>query len=417
MFDEEVAHVSRAETETTAGRTAPPPSWREAHRQLQRIARRRGALDAEEARWLLAARAACVHVELGYGTFPEYLERLLGYAPRTARERVRVAEELEALPAIRDALGRGAVSFCAVRALTRVAEAETEGEWLRAIAGKTIREIEDAVRGRAKGDRPNDPSDPSVEPRRLGLELAPEVYAAWLQARRHLEDEAGAPLDDSAIMAALCRGVLDPRPPAASATHPRHHLAVTVCERCDRATVDAAGQVIDVGPEALALARCDAAHVGRVDAPGARTTIDIPRKTRRHVERRDHGRCTVPGCRSSRGLEIHHVVERARGGGHDASNLTLACQHHHLSVHAGRLRITGTAPDQLRFEHTDGRPYGADPVGGDLFVEAMGALRTMGFSAGEAAAAVERARAQVDPASDLETVIRASLRQCLPPLP
>ena len=414
MFDGDVAHVGQTETE--AGDTTPP-NWREAHRQLQRIARRRAALDAEEARWLLAARFAGVHIELGYGSFLEYLERLLGYAPRTARDRVRVSEALEALPATRAALARGTVSFSAVRELTRVAEPETERAWLAAIEGKTVREIEEAIRGRQPGDQPTAPRDPSIEPRRLELDLAPEVFAAWRLARRHLEDDVGEPLDDSAVVAALCRRVLDDPPPSRPATHPRHHIAVTVCERCDRATVDAAGQVLDLGPEALALARCDAAHVGRIDDPTARATIDIPRKTRRHVERRDHGRCTVPGCRSSRGLEIHHIVERSRGGGHDASGLVLLCQAHHMSRHAGRLRITGTAPDHLCFEHEDGRPYGADPVAADPFVEARTAMRTMGFAAREAAAAVERARAVVDPASNLVAVLRASLRQCRPPRP
>ena len=93
-FDGEVAHVGQ--TELAAGELAAP-SWREAHRQ-----RRRAALDAEEARWLLAARFAGVHIELGYGSFLEYLERLLGYAPRTARDRIRVSEALETLPATRD---------------------------------------------------------------------------------------------------------------------------------------------------------------------------------------------------------------------------------------------------------------------------------------------------------------------------
>ena len=69
----------------------------------------------------------------------------------------------------------------------------------------------------------------------------------------------------------------------------------------------------------------------------------------------------------------------------------------------------------MRFEHADGRPYGADRVGDDPFAEAKAALRTLGFAATEAAAAVERARTEVDPMADLETVIRASLRQCVPP--
>ena len=86
-----------------------------------------------------------------------------------------------------------------------------------------------------------------------------------------------------------------------------------------------------------------------------------------------------------------------------------------MARHAGKLRIAGTAPDQLRFAHDDGRPYGAAPAAADPFAAARSALRIMGFAASEAAAAVERARALLDPASDLEAVIRASLRQCRPP--
>ncbi len=158
LLDGDAAHVGQGVGIEDA---VAAPDWREAHRQLQRIARRRAALDADEARWLVAAKRARVHVELGFGSFREYLERLLGYEPRTARERVRVAEALEELPAIRDALARGAVSFSAVRELTRVAEPETERAWLAAIDGKTVREIEELVVGRAPGDRPTDPQDRS----------------------------------------------------------------------------------------------------------------------------------------------------------------------------------------------------------------------------------------------------------------
>ena len=33
----------------------------------------------------------------------------------------------------------------------------------------------------------------------------------------------------------------------------------------------------------------------------------------------------VPGCRSARNLDIHHIVEQARGGTHELWNLTLLC--------------------------------------------------------------------------------------------
>src|SRR6185503_19872568 len=51
--------------------------------------------------------------------------------------------------------------------------------------------------------------------------------------------------------------------------------------------------------------------------------------------------------RSSRGLEIHHVVHRSDGGSHDPSNLTLRCSACHRAHHEGKLTISGVAPDRL----------------------------------------------------------------------
>src|SRR5688500_17164872 len=104
--------------------------WREADRQLRRIAKRRAGLDAEEARWLLAAQRAQLHVRLGCASCAEYVERVLGYGPRVCADRLRVAEALEELPAMAAALAAGAQSYSAVRELTRVAEPETEAAWL-----------------------------------------------------------------------------------------------------------------------------------------------------------------------------------------------------------------------------------------------------------------------------------------------
>jgi hypothetical protein len=74
--------------------------WREIDERMRGLAARRAALDLEEARLLMIARRMELHRHLGYGSFAEYLERVLGYAPTTGRDRVRVAEELETLPAI-----------------------------------------------------------------------------------------------------------------------------------------------------------------------------------------------------------------------------------------------------------------------------------------------------------------------------
>ena len=66
-------------------------SWKEIDRALQRIGKRRAALDADEARWIRKAMRAEIWLELGMVSILEYLESRLGYGPRAAQERIRVA--------------------------------------------------------------------------------------------------------------------------------------------------------------------------------------------------------------------------------------------------------------------------------------------------------------------------------------
>jgi 5-methylcytosine-specific restriction endonuclease McrA len=362
--------------------------WRQAHEALTRIARRRAALDAEEARWLVVARREHVHRQLGYATLVEYVERVLGYAPRTAIERLRIAEALETLPETRAVFAKGGILYSAVREITRVATPETERLWLDAVEGRTVRECEALVRGRKPGDRPTDPADPALELRRWSVELAPDVHAGVLEARRRIEEEIGGRLDDGAFVAALCERALRVE---TDSIRPAYQVALTVCERCERATQDGSGQVVDVAPTVVARARCDAEYVGRLDAAEpVRISTEIPPATRRLVWRRDHGRCAVPGCRSAKHLEIHHIVPREAGGDHSMSNLILLCGAHHRAHHDGLLIIRGSGPDGLSFEHCDGRRYGAD-----FFAQAKSALRNAGYPAAIADDAVERARAHV----------------------
>src|SRR5438270_12870314 len=103
--------------------------WRRAHQELSRIARERAAHEHEEAKWIMVALRSDTSVHLGYGTFLEYLERLFGYTPRQAEERLRVAECLEDLPALGAALRDGALTWSAVREVTRVATRSTEAVW------------------------------------------------------------------------------------------------------------------------------------------------------------------------------------------------------------------------------------------------------------------------------------------------
>jgi hypothetical protein len=59
------------------------------------------------------------------------------------------------------------------------------------------------------------------------------------------------------------------------------------------------------------------------------------------VRERDGGRCRV--CGDPRDVEVHHIVFRSQGGGHDPENLVCLCADCHGAVHARRLWLTGPA--------------------------------------------------------------------------
>ena len=75
------------------------------------------------------------------------------------------------------------------------------------------------------------------------------------------------------------------------------------------------------------------------------------RRTRsREALARDRGFCLYPKC-SRPAAHAHHVDYRAHGGPDELPNLAGLCAVHHLrGVHGGWIRVTGKAPDRLRWE-------------------------------------------------------------------
>ena len=74
--------------------------------------------------------------------------------------------------------------------------------------------------------------------------------------------------------------------------------------------------------------------------------------------------CVVPGCGTSYGLEIDHVIPFAEGGPTELDNLALLCGHHHdLKTYEGWvLTRISTGPDgrpRWRFERPP--PFGQEP--------------------------------------------------------
>jgi len=235
--------------------------WVEAHEALTRLARQRAGLDAEEGRWLLQALRSAAHEFLGFGSFCQYVEHIFGYKPRTTQEKLRVAEALEGLPQLARALDAGRLSWCATRELTRVAVPETEQAWLDTARGKTQRELETLVASSSPGDLPGAGRNETPRPRVLRFEVAPDTFATFREATRQLERTAGARLDDDALLLAMARHILGgPHDTGRSS----YQISLDVCSACGRGVQLAGGERVPVDAAIVAMAACDAQHLGEL---------------------------------------------------------------------------------------------------------------------------------------------------------
>src|SRR5436190_22353909 len=125
-------------------------------------------------------------------TTAEWLAWRCGLMPRTAREHVRVARRLTELPLIRAAFAVGEISYAKVRALTRIAQPESEEELLELGLQLTAAQLDRAVRAYQRVTTEDAAAlqaaayvgwcwaeDGALE---VGCRLAPEEGALFLQA-------------------------------------------------------------------------------------------------------------------------------------------------------------------------------------------------------------------------------------------
>jgi len=145
----------------------------------------------------------------GISSCAHWLSWQCGIGPVAAREKVRVARALTSLPKIAEAFGEGRLSYSKVRALTRVATAETEDTLLSIALNGTAAHVERTVRGFRRAVRylERDEAEAMHERRyldcrresdgsvRLDARLAPEVGEMLLKAleaaHAQLEERVG----------------------------------------------------------------------------------------------------------------------------------------------------------------------------------------------------------------------------------
>ncbi len=109
---------------------------------------------------LLAMQRSKLYLMLGFSSVVAYSEKSFGLPRSQAFEFLRVAEALESLPRLDEAFRKGDLSWSALRAISRVANSDTEAEWLAFKEKHTFHElraeVQDAIeknRSRPRGDR------------------------------------------------------------------------------------------------------------------------------------------------------------------------------------------------------------------------------------------------------------------------
>jgi hypothetical protein len=317
----------------------------------------------------------------------EWLAWRCALTPRSAREHVRVARRLPELPLVHAAFASGELSYAKVRALARVAVADTEAALLDLARAMTAAQLERSL----------------AAYRRVTTEEAQaaheDAYLAWswgpdgcLEVRGRLAPEEGAVFVRGleAARAALRErgdgGSAEPRRPKnveAVVVMADTFLAHGVSDRVggERYQVvvhvdgdalvasDSEGCVLEdgiaVAPETARRIACDAALVRSVEVDGeplsvGRRTRTIPPALRRALRRRD-GRCRFPGCENRLSLDAHHVEHWAHGGPTSLDNLVLLCRRHHQFVHEGGYRVQPGRGGRVRFLDPRGSPLDAVP--------------------------------------------------------
>jgi hypothetical protein len=318
-----------------------------------------------------------------------------------AREKVRVARTLEALPQISAAMATGQLSYSKVRALTRVATPATESVLLNIALNGTAHHVEKLVRQFRQVQEVEALTREARQQAHRGVTYRYDADGSVLLSVR-LPAETGA-IVLKALNAAMPEAahVTDPdasEPPDVSAeTSASSEPRLTTAQRRADALAVLAESFLAHGAEALkggdrqqivvhvsqvtlkqgdpgrceldegsAIAvetarrlACDASRVEILEDEAGepldvgRKTRTIPPAIRRALDARDRG-CVFPGCTHTRYVDGHHIHHWADGGETRLSNLVSLCRFHHRAVHEGGLMVERCHDGAWRFVKPDG---------------------------------------------------------------
>ncbi|MBK6732995.1 MAG: HNH endonuclease [bacterium] len=308
--------------------------------------------------WFAEVQRRALYRELGHASLELYATQALGFSLNRYWQFKRLADDLDRLPVLREAVATGTIGWTKAQQVARVATTQTQVAWVAKAATTGRRELAREVQAaRTAARRSADPGQLEMQPARTP-EVAPPVttislradalqlarFEALIEKARKLR-VAGPGVDRVDLVLAGLEALLSAEPAgdeASEQTRPKHgHSPVQVvvhqCPDCAAATVVTGRGERPLAPAQVEALACDA----RVQEPGRPNRATIPPSVRAAVLARDRHRCATPGCRSTMFLEVHHVVSRLRGGSNRADNLVTLCSRCHAFAHEQRGTCAG----------------------------------------------------------------------------
>jgi hypothetical protein len=301
--------------------------------------------------WFAEVQRRGLYRALGHASLQLYATQALGFSDNRYYQFKRLADDLDRLPVLREAVETGALGWTKAQQIARVATEATQAAWVEKAATTGRRELEQQVR-QARKRRPVSPAAqlafdgavPPVADAAARLAADPPVtlrlpadgvrlarFEALMEKAHKLGlipagvDRLDLVLAGLEVVTASAAAGGEPARP----TGPAAQIIIHQCPDCERATVTTSRGERRVAPAQLAALTCDA-HVQR---PGKPNRATIKPSVRAAVLARDRHRCTTPGCRSTHFLEVHHVTTRGQGGSNRAENLITLCSRCHRFAH------------------------------------------------------------------------------------
>ena len=157
--------------------------------------------------------------EFGHSSINQYAVQELGFSKSRTDDFVRLARQLENLPAVREAVASGDLGYTKAREIVAVATPETQDTWLEAAKGsrrelvREVRKVKRAARvDPAQGDLlPSSPPvvAPKELPVRFQMDLTPEQEARRAALVERLYKAGGVPSDRAEFMLEALAALLE----------------------------------------------------------------------------------------------------------------------------------------------------------------------------------------------------------------